>query len=397
MPDQGKLDHLDSLLAHLGKEPASQSGFVNPPIHRGSTVLFETMEECVGAHDIDFKDGPYTYGLLGTPVERQLESALARLDGGEGAVVLGSGLAAVSVALTSGLSSGDHLLMVDSCYWPTRKCCDDFLGRMGVETTYYDPMIGTKVTDLFRPNTRMLFMESPGSRTFEVQDVPGMSALAHEAGVTTVIDNTWATPVNFRPIEHGVDLVVHALTKYVSGHSDVMLGTVVARDRANWDRIKTTAMDLGHGCSPDDAWLGLRGLRTMGVRVRHQADSALTIARWLEKQPGVAEVLHPALPNCPGHEHFLRDFDGASGLFSVVLEPTENHLLAEMLEGMEYFKMGYSWGGYESLVLPFDPKESRTASDWNGPLQCLRVSIGLERVDDLINDLKSGLSRAYPG
>lgn len=395
MSEQGPKDHLDSLLAHLGKDPAAQAGFVNPPIHRGSTVLFETMEECVGAHDIDFKDGPYTYGLLGTPVERELESALARLDGGIGAVALGSGLAAVTVALTSGLSSGDHLLMVDSCYWPTRKCCDDFLGRMGIETTYYDPMIGEGIRELIRPETRMLFMESPGSRTFEVQDVPGMTAIARDAGVSTVIDNTWATPINFRPIEHGVDLVVHALTKYAAGHSDVMLGGIIARDRLHWDRVKATAMDLGHGCSPDDAWLGLRGLRTLGVRLRHQAESSLKIAHWLKDQPGVAEVLHPALPNCPGHEHYLRDFDGPSGLFSVVLQPTDDRRLANMLEGMKYFRMGYSWGGYESLVLPFDPKESRTISDWSKPLQCLRLSIGLERTDDLISDLKLGLSRAY--
>ena len=387
-------EHLDSLLPHLGRDPGEQAGFVNPAIHRGSTVVFETVEECLAAHDIDFKDGPYTYGLLGTPVERQLEEAIATLEGGDGAVLLGSGLAAVSVALSSSLSSGDHLLMVDTCYWPTRKFCDDFLGRMGIETTYYDPMIGEGIESLIRENTSAIFMESPGSRTFEVQDVPAISRLAHDRGITTIIDNTWATPLNFRPIEHGVDLVVHALTKYVGGHSDVMLGAVVARDRSHWDLVKATAMDLGHGCSPDDAWLGLRGLRTLAVRLRQQGASSLDVACWLEKRPEVARVLHPARPGCPGHELFKRDFDGASGLFSVVLEPMSDGALASLIEGLAFFKMGYSWGGYESLILPFDPLESRTISNWAHSGPCLRISIGLEHAEDLIKDLESGFERA---
>ena len=384
----------ESLLPHLGRNPREQAGFVNPAIHRGSTVVFDTLEECVGAHDIDFKDGPYTYGLLGTPVERELEAAMARLDGGEGSVVLGSGLAAVTVALAANLSAGDHLLMVDSCYWPIRKYCDDFLGRMGVETTYYEPMIGAGIKDLFRENTRVLFMESPGSRTFEVQDVPSMAAVAREQDATTIIDNTWATPLNFRPIEHGVDLVVHALTKYVAGHSDVMLGAVVARNREHWDRVKATAMDLGHGCSPDDAWLGLRGLRTLGVRLRHQEEVALQVAHWLLERPEVAEVRHPGLETCPGHEFFKRDFDGGSGLFSVVLHPMDDDALARLVEGMQYFKMGYSWGGFESLLLPFDPIEYRVDMDWPHSGPCLRISIGLERSEDLIRDLEAGLERA---
>ena len=385
---------LESLLPHVGRDPAEQSGFVNPAIHRGSTVVFETLEQCIGAHDIDYKDGPYTYGLLGTPVERQLESAMARLDGGVGSVVLGSGLAAVTVALTANLSAGDHLLMVDSCYWPIRKFCDDFLARMGVETTYYDPMVGAGIRELIRPETRVLFMESPGSRTFEVQDVPGMAEAVRDSGTTTIIDNTWATPINFRPIEHGVDLVVHALTKYVSGHSDVMLGAVVARTRSQWDRVKSTAMDLGHGCSPDDAWLGLRGLRSLGVRLRQQGASAVEIARWLSERSEVAEVRHPALPGCPGHEFFLRDFHGSSGLFTIVLQPMSEKALAGFLEGMRYFRMGYSWGGFESLMLPFDPKEHRSGMEWPHSGPSVRLSIGLEGCRDLIEDLDQAFERA---
>ena len=220
-----------------------------------------------------------------------------------------------------------------------------------------------------------------------------MAKVASGKGVTTVIDNTWATPINFRPIEHGVDLVVHALTKYAGGHSDVMLGAIVARDRGHWDRIKSTAMDLGHGCSPDDAWLGLRGLRTLSVRLRRQGESSLTIARWLEKRPEVECVLHPGLPGCPGHDHYLRDFDGTSGLFSMVLKPVEESRLANMLEGLRHFGMGYSWGGFESLILPFDPMENRTVTPWAREGRCLRISIGLEDSDDLIRDLEIGFKR----
>lgn len=393
MPEKVQRDRVETLLAHLGREPWSQSGYVSPPIHRGSTVLFETLEECVGAHDVDFKDGPFTYGLLGTPVERQLESALAALDGGDGAILLGSGLAAISTALNANLSAGDHLLMVDTCYWPTRKCCDDFLARMGIETTYYDPMIGTGIEELIRSNTRVLFMESPGSRTFEVQDIPGMVEVAHTRDLVSIVDNTWATPLLFRPIEHGADVVVHALTKYIGGHSDLMLGAVVARDRAQWDRLKATAMDLGHGCSPDDAWLGLRGLRTLGVRLRRSGESSLQFARWLQSRPEVAHVLHPALPGCPGHEYFNRDFDGTAGVFSIVLAPIQEPELANLLEGLRLFKMGYSWGGFESLVLPFDPLENRTTSTWAHTGHCLRFSIGLEDPEDLIADFHAGLDR----
>lgn len=397
IPLEGHAVHeasLETLLAHLGRETDEQHGFVNPAIHRGSTVLFETLEECENAHDIDYKDGPFTYGLLGTPVERQLESALAEIDGGDGAVLLGSGLAAVTTPLLANLGAGDHLLMTDNCYWPTRQFCDDQLSRMGIETTYYDPMIGAEIKGLMRPETRVLFMESPGSRTFEVQDVPGMTRIAREQGLVTIVDNTWATPLLFRPIEHGVDLVVHALSKYVGGHSDLMLGAVVARDRAHWDRVKQVTMDLGHGCSPDDAWLGLRGLRTLAVRLKRAGDSSLVVAEWLSRQPGVRAVLHPAMQDCPGHEYWKRDFDGTAGVFSIILEDLPRTALKAMVENFRYFKLGYSWGGYESLLLPFDPREDRTASTSTHEGTGLRLSIGLEDPNDLIEDLRSGFERA---
>ena len=384
---------LHTLLAHLGRDPSEQHGFVNPAVHRGSTVLFETLDECVEAHDIDFRDGPFTYGLLGTPVERHLERALALVDKGDGAVLFGSGLAAVTTPLIGNVSAGDHLLMSDSCYWPTRQFCDDQLSRLGIETTYYDPMIGEGIVDGIRPNTRVLFLESPGSRTFEVQDVPGMIRIAQDKGIVTIVDNTWATPLLFRPIEHGADFVVHALSKYVGGHSDLMLGAVVARTREQWDLLKKTTMDLGHGASPDDAWLGLRGLRTLGVRLERAGASGLKVAKWLQEQPEVTRVLHPALPSCPGHEFWKRDFDGTAGVFSILLSHIDREKYKEFVEKLRYFKMGYSWGGFESLILPFDPTDDRTDAGEVHEGLGLRLSIGLEDPEDLISDLKDGFAR----
>ena len=385
---------LQTLLAHLGREPSEQHGFVNPAIQRGSTVLFDTIEECEDAHDIDYLNGPYTYGLLGTPVERQLERALAILDKGEGAVLFGSGLAAVTTPLTANLKAGDHLLMTDTCYWPTRQFCDDQLSRLGIETTYYDPIIGADIEQLMRPNTRVLFMESPGSRTFEVQDVPGMTKVAQSKNVVSIVDNTWATPLLFRPIEHGVDFVIHALSKYVGGHSDLMLGAVVAKTREQWDLLKKTTMDFGHGCSPDDAWLGLRGLRSLGVRLARSGESSMTVGAWLKDRPEVARVLHPAFDSCPGHELWKRDFDGTAGVFSILLEPMERSAIKRVVEAFRYFKMGYSWGGYESLVLPFDPTEDRTDASNVHLGAGLRLSIGLEDPADLISDLEHGFAQA---
>ena len=372
-------------------------GFVNPAVHRGSTVTFETLAEFNQALSIDLLDGPYTYGLLDTPTERALSTSLNELDGGEGTVLVESGLAAVGVALLAFLKHGDHVLMVDSCYGPSRILCNGLLKRFGVETTYYDPRAGQDgrpgIESLLQANTRLVFMESPGSVTFEMQAVPAIVAACEGRDTVTVIDNTWATPLGFRPIEHGVDVVIHALTKYVSGHSDVMLGSLTARTRAIWNRLKITAMDLGHGASPDDAWLALRGLRTLAVRLDAQEKSGLQLAAWLRRRPEVKRVLHPALDGDPGNALFRRDFDRGCGVFGVLLHDVDEPSLAGMLEGMRIFEMGYSWGGFESLLIPQHPLSERTAVPLEETGTLLRISVGLESTDDLAQDLADGLER----
>ncbi|MEE2972798.1 MAG: cystathionine beta-lyase [Planctomycetota bacterium] len=381
-------------LTRLGR---SGPGFVNPPIVRGSTVTFSTLDEFDEALSVDLLDGPYTYGLLDTPTERALASALSDLDAGAGTVLVGSGLAAVGVSLLAFLQRGDHVLMVDSCYGPSRILCDGILKRLGVETDYYDPRIGQDgrpgIETLFRDETRLVFMESPGSVTFEMQDVPAIAHACHDREIVTVIDNTWATPLGFRPIEHGVDVVIHALTKYVSGHSDVMLGSLTARTRSIWDRLKHTAMDLGHGASPDDAWLALRGLRTLAPRLDAQERSALQIASWLRNRPEVKRVLHPALPGDPGNSIYRRDFDRGCGVFGVLLHEVDRPSLARMLEGMRIFELGYSWGGFESLLIPQHPLSERTAVPFEETGTLLRLSVGLEATGDLVQDLADGLER----
>ncbi|MCH2160336.1 MAG: cystathionine beta-lyase [Phycisphaerales bacterium] len=382
-------------LTNLGR---SHVGFVNPPVVRGSTVVFETLEEFEASLEFDLKDGPYVYGLMSTPTERAFESALAEIDSAAGAVVVESGLAAISIVLMSGLSAGDHVLMVDTCYGPTRILCDGILQRLGVEVEYYDPHLSRDghppIESLFREHTRMVYMESPGSRTFEMQDVPAIASACRARGITSVVDNTWATPLGFRPIEHGVDIVIHALTKYVGGHSDLMLGGITTCDRDNWDRVKQTAVELGHGCSPDDAWLGLRGLRSLAARLDRHEHSGFEIARWLQQQPAVKRIMHPGLPGDPGHEIWSRDFDRATGLFGAVLHPVDQESFRRMVDGLELFRLGYSWGGFESLLIPLDSSRGvRTASTWDEEGLVIRISAGLEDPADLIADLSAGLER----
>ena len=381
-------------LTRLGRP---DRGFVNPPVVRASTVTFDTLEEFDRALEVDLLDGPYTYGLLDTPTERSLAGALAELDGAEGAVLVESGLAAVGVALLGFLSSGDHLLMVDSCYGPSRIVCDGLLKRFGIETTFYDPLVGQGgrpgIESHFRDDTKMVFMESPGSVTFEMQDVPAIAAACRSRSIVTAIDNTWATPLGFRPIEHGVDLVIHAVTKYLAGHSDLMMGAITARTRSLWDRVKTTAMDLGHGASPDDAWLALRGLRTLAVRLDAQERAAIQLAAWLRTRPEVRKVLHPGLEGAPGNDIFRRDFDRGTGVFGVVLHPVDRDALRRMIEPMKVFEMGYSWGGFESLLIPQHPLTERSAVPWTEEGTLLRISVGLEDVELLARDLAEGLDR----
>lgn len=375
----------DTDLVRLGRAPGEHYGFVNTPIYRGSTVLFPTMD------DLQQRRGRYEYGRIENPTSEALSSAWAQLCKAEGAVSVPSGVAAITIAFLSCLKPGDHILVTDSVYFPTRRLCDSFLKRYGIETTYYNPTIGSGIGALFKPQTKAVFTESPGSLTFEVQDIPAIAKVAHEHGATVLTDNTWATPLFLSAHDHGADLVVESGTKYLGGHSDILLGLVSANEKA-WPALKETYRLFGICASPEDQFLALRGMRTLSVRLKQHEKNALAVARWLATQPEVARVLHPALPSCPGHEIWKRDFKGACGLFGVELHPAGSEAVAAMLDGLELFGMGYSWGGFESLVVPFDCGNRQTGTcSPKGP--CLRLHIGLEDKDDLIADLKNGLAR----
>jgi len=384
----------DTNLVHGGRRPEWRGRIVNPPVHRASTILFDTVAE-LRATAPEF-GVPY-YGLHGTPTTWALAEALTELEpGAAGTMLYSTGLAAVTAALLTVLSPGDELLVTDTVYGPTRRFCDGFLKRFGVVTRYYDPMIGGAIAELIGEHTRAILLESPGSNTMEVQDVPAICAAASAAGVATLIDNTWATPFFFPAIAAGVDLSILAATKYVGGHADVMLGSVTA-NAAWYPKLERTSWDLGHAVSPDDAWLGSRGLRTMAVRLRQHEASALKVAEWLKGRPEVARVLHPALPDCPGHEFWQRDFKGASGLFSFVFRGGDDAARVRFIDGLALFGIGWSWGGYESLAVPHDPQPLRTATGWEAEGPLVRLHIGLEDPDDLIADLEAGLRRYAAG
>ncbi|MES2057372.1 MAG: cystathionine beta-lyase [Pseudomonadota bacterium] len=374
-----------------GRRKEWAGGIVNPPVWRASTILYDSVAEL--RERVSDTHHRLFYGRRGTPTQWALADALTELEpGAEGTFLYCSGVAALAAALLSVLSPGDELLLVDTAYDPTRSMANGLLKRMGITTRFYDPMIGAGIADLIGDKTRAILMESPGSLTFEVQDIPAIVAAAKARGVTTLLDNTWATPLLFPAIAHGIDLSVLACTKYVVGHSDVMLGSVTAAP-GQFGRLRDTSLQLGQVASPDDCWLGSRGLRTMAIRLKQHEASALTIARWLQEQPEVAAVLHPALPDCPGHDFFVRDFKGASGLFSFTLAGGNEAARAALIDGLELFGIGYSWGGFESLALPVDPMRYRsvTRRDDAGPM--VRLQIGLEHVDDLIADLSAGLAR----
>jgi len=376
-------------VVQAGRRKEWTGSVVNPPVWRASTILYpNTAALATGLQDN--ADGNWFYGRRGTPTQWSLAEALTQLDpGAVGTMLYPSGAAAVSGALLSVLMPGDHLLMTDSVYDPTRRLCDDYLARRGVETSYYDPTIGSDIDALVRPNTRAIFMESPGSLTFEVQDVPAMVAVARARGLFTLIDNTWATPLLLPAMALGVDLSIIACTKYIVGHSDVMMGSVTSA-ASTWQALRKTAQVLGFCVSPDDAYLAARGLRTLAVRLAQHQASALEIARWLQGHPKVARVLHPALPGTPGNDLFARDFKGASGLFGFILEDSSPVQAARVVDALKHFGIGYSWGGYESLALPTDPARCRSASLWtNGTV--IRLQIGLEDPGDLIADLGQAL------
>jgi cystathionine beta-lyase len=373
-------------LVQAGRHPSEQFGFVNTPIYRGSTVLFPTFA------DLASRNARFTYGTQGSPTLQSLEAAWTEVSGAAGTVLAPSGLAAIALALLTAAQSGDHVLMVDSVYRPTRTFCQTVLARMGVETTYYDPLIGAGIEALIRPNTAAIFLETPGSLSFEIPDVPAIAAIAHARDICVILDNTWATPLFFPPHERGADMAVEAGTKYLSGHSDLLLGLVSAN--AHWfARLRATFDAFAMCAGPEDAYLCLRGLRTLDLRLRHAQAQARDLANWLAKREEVIELLHPAFPSCPGHAIWKRDFGGSSGLFSVILAPCSETALAAMLDGLELFGMGYSWGGYESLVIPFDCGPFRSATVWNPPGPALRFSVGHEDIDDLKEDLERGFAR----
>jgi cysteine-S-conjugate beta-lyase len=370
-----------------GRDPAANHGFVNPPVHHVSTVLYPTAEDFLA------RRARYLYGRRGTPTSEALEDALRALEGSDcaGVALLPSGLAAISTALLAVLKAGDHLLVTDSVYQPTRKFCDGMLKRYGITATYYDPLIGGGIAALIQPNTRAVFVEAPGSLSFEIQDVPAIAAAAHAKGAVVLMDNTWATSLYFRAFEKGVDLSIQAATKYIGGHSDVMLGTVSA-NKATWERLADTVHALGLCVGPDDVYLGLRGLRTMGVRLAQHHQAGMKVARWLAERPEIACVLHPALETCPGHALWRRDFSGASGLFSIVFKPVAQTAVNAFLNELTLFGIGASWGGFESLAIPFDCAPIRTATKWAPGGPTVRIHIGLEEVDDLVGDLERGFA-----
>ena len=386
-PDGRAKWSLRTRMSAAGRRPAEQFGYVNTPIYRGSTVLFPTYD------DLARRTGRFSYGTAGTPTTQALEEAWSELAGAATTVLTPSGLAAITMALLTALKAGDHALVMDSVYRPTRIFCDVMLARLGIAVTYFDPMLPTvEVAAMVRENTRAMMLEAPGSQSFEVPDLPALVALARERDLCTVLDNTWATPVFLPPHALGIDMAVEAGTKYLSGHSDLLLGLTSANER--WAApLRATFDCFAVLAGPEDVFLGLRGLRTLHLRLREAEAQGLAMARWFEARPEVSRVLHPALPGCPGHDHWQRDFKGSTGLFSVVLHPVPQPAVAAMLDGLELFGMGYSWGGYESLVIPFDCASYRSATRWQPEGPALRFSIGLEDPADLQRDLDAGFAR----
>lgn len=377
----------ETRLVTAGRDTKAQNGFVNPPVVHGSTVLYPSAE------DLHAHRGEFTYGRLGTPTTKALQDALMALEGPQcaGVALVPSGLAAISTTLLAVLRAGDHLLVCDSIYRPSRNFCNGILSRYGVETTYFDPLIGSGIDELFRPNTRAVLVEAPGSQSFEMADIPAIAAVAHARGALVIDDNTWATPLYHRSLEHGVDISMQAATKYIGGHSDIMFGTISANAKA-WPLVTETVRLLGACAGPDDVFLALRGLRTLAVRLAQHYRAGLEMARWLAARPEVARVLHPALETDPGHAIWKRDYSGASGLFSVVLKSRPQAAVDAMLDSLRLFGMGFSWGGFESLAIPFNCADYRTATQWAPGGPTLRLHIGLENVEDLKADLERGFA-----
>ena len=375
-------DKPDTIAVSAGRMSEAHFGAVNTPVYRASTILFPSLAA------LEARTQEYSYGRRGTPTSRSLEEAICALEGGARTVLVPSGLNACATAILSVAGAGDHLLMLDSCYEPTRDFCDKVLKRFGVATTYYPPT--ADITPYLKPNTKAVFCESPGSLTFEVQDIPALAKIAHAHGASVLMDNTWATPIFFQPLKHGVDLSIQAATKYVGGHADVMLGYIAANE-SHAARLHQVHGDLGLFASGDDCFLGLRGLRTLCVRLARHQETGLTLARWLQGRPEVARILHPGLEGDPGHALWKRDFSGACGLFGVILKPVPEAAVAAFVDGLQHFGIGYSWGGFESLIIPAHIRRSTGPFAAEGPV--LRIHAGLEDPADLIADLEQGFER----
>jgi cysteine-S-conjugate beta-lyase len=381
----------DTRLVHAGRDPDRNFGIVNPPVYRASTILYPTLAEFDNRHTRRYTS--FSYGTHGTPTTLALAEAVTAISGGHRTVVVSSGLAAVTQALTAFLSQGDHVLVGDTVYGPTRAFCDTVLARFGVAVTYYDPLVGAGLADLFRETTRVVYAESPGSWTFEVQDVPAIAQAAHARGAIVILDNTWATSLYFPAFEHGVDVEVQAGTKYLAGHSDLLVGTITTRTEEQYRAVRDGTIAFGDCVAPDVCYETLRGMRTLAVRLRHQEHATLDVARWLAARPEVARVLHPALPGDPGHALWKRDFRGSSSVFGVLLRTSSEAAVAAMLDGFRLFKIGASFGGFESLITVQRPAAFRTARPWREPGVLLRLHVGLEAVEDLVADLAAGFNR----
>jgi len=385
--DVSKPQKAETTLVTAGRDTRAQKGFVNPPVVHGSTVLYPT------ADDLHAHRGEFQYGRRGTPTTKALQQALMALEGPQcaGVGLAPSGLSAITTTLLAVLKAGDHLLVCDNAYRPTRNFCNGLLARYGVETSYFDPLVSADIAGSFKPNTKAVLVEAPGSQSFEMPDIPAIATAAHGRGALVIDDNTWATPLYHRSLEQGVDISMQAATKYIGGHSDIMFGTISANARA-WPLVAEAIQLLGVCAGPDDVFLAIRGLRTLAVRLAQHHRSGLEMARWLAARPEVVRVLHPALETDPGHAIWKRDFCGASGLFSIVLKPAPQKAVDALLDAVELFGMGYSWGGFESLVIPFDCAPYRTATDWAPGGPALRLHIGLENVEDLKADFARGFA-----
>ena len=383
----------DTRLIALGRAPVRAQGPVNLPVHRASTILSEHLDGYVHRFDGDNRYHNVTYGATGTQNSRALAEAVAAIEGGHRTVVTGTGLSAVTMAVSAVVRAGDHVLVPDSVYGPTRRFCAEVLSRYGVETGFYDPALGAGIAREMRANTRLVYTEAPGSLTFEMQDVPAIAKAARERGALVAMDNTWATPMFFRPLEHGVDISIQAGTKYLAGHSDLVIGMITTATDELFRTIADQTFAFGDTASPDDCFLALRGMRSLSVRLRRQSESAMRIARWLDARPEVKRVLYPALESDPGHALWKRDFEGASSLFGLALRTTDEAAIARMVNGLELFRIGSSWGGYESLVAYNRMPIPRAVIPWTETPSLLRVHVGLEDPDDLVADLEAGLGR----